>query len=37
MNYYDTLFEIADDSPATEGQVPRDDARAAERRTVFQG
>jgi hypothetical protein len=23
MNYYDTLIEIADDCPATEGQVPR--------------
>jgi hypothetical protein len=23
MNYYDTLLEIADDCPATEGQVPQ--------------
>jgi hypothetical protein len=23
MNYYDTLIEIADDCPATEGQVPQ--------------
>jgi Family of unknown function (DUF6157) len=23
MNYYDTLLEIADDRPATEGQVPQ--------------
>jgi hypothetical protein len=23
MNYYDTLIEVADDCPATEGQVPQ--------------
>jgi hypothetical protein len=23
MNYYDTLIEVADDSPATKGQVPQ--------------
>src|SRR6266508_5979651 len=29
MNYHDTLIEVADDCPATEGQVPR--ARGAKR------
>jgi hypothetical protein len=23
MNYYDTLIEVSDDCPATEGQVPQ--------------
>src|SRR5437764_5092580 len=29
MNYYDTLIEVADDCPATEGQVPQ--ARAGKK------